>query len=206
MGNFMGVSENVVSSPLYPMVLLIIIPFLNGYFIGNIPYFQTHFYGGFEQLGDVGVPEGTPILNAAVFCHNFACELKYLSGRTWENRDLTHPKIFLMYGSKLLTPMVLYGFNFHPLNVSAVVTSGNPFLSHTQSAKLMEFFFFSMKQKATFQGAIEQEIGIPSTSQSCESNQLFAKTEEFSKLWGNMSELFHTFPIFYHLCIYIYIP
>jgi len=24
------------------MVLLIIIPFLNGYFIGNIPYFQTN--------------------------------------------------------------------------------------------------------------------------------------------------------------------
>ena len=27
---------------LNPMVLLIIIPFLNGYFIGNIPYFQTN--------------------------------------------------------------------------------------------------------------------------------------------------------------------
>ena len=27
----------MVSTPLYPMVLLIIIPFLNGYFIGNIP-------------------------------------------------------------------------------------------------------------------------------------------------------------------------
>ena len=32
----------MVSTPLYPMVLLIIIPFLNGYFIGNIPYFQTN--------------------------------------------------------------------------------------------------------------------------------------------------------------------
>ena len=30
--------------PLNPMVLLIIIPFLNGYFIGNIPYFQTNPY------------------------------------------------------------------------------------------------------------------------------------------------------------------
>ena len=30
----MGVSENVVY-PIFPMVLLIIIPFLNGYFIGN---------------------------------------------------------------------------------------------------------------------------------------------------------------------------
>ena len=28
-------------TPLYPMVLLIIIPMKNGYFIGNIPYFQT---------------------------------------------------------------------------------------------------------------------------------------------------------------------
>ena len=36
----LGVSENSV--PLNPMVLLIIIPFLNGYFIGNIPYFQTN--------------------------------------------------------------------------------------------------------------------------------------------------------------------
>ena len=31
--------------PLNPMVLLIIIPFLNCYFIGNIPYFQTNPYG-----------------------------------------------------------------------------------------------------------------------------------------------------------------
>ena len=39
-GDKMGVSENSV--PLNPMALLIIIPFLNGYFIGNIPYFQTN--------------------------------------------------------------------------------------------------------------------------------------------------------------------
>ena len=40
----LGVSENVVSTPLYPMVLLIIIPMKNGYFIGNIPniFRQTH--------------------------------------------------------------------------------------------------------------------------------------------------------------------
>ena len=31
----MGVSENR-ENPIFPMVLLIIIPFLNGYFIGNI--------------------------------------------------------------------------------------------------------------------------------------------------------------------------
>ena len=36
----MGVSDNSV--PLNPVVLLIIIPFLNGYFIGNIPYFQIN--------------------------------------------------------------------------------------------------------------------------------------------------------------------
>ena len=35
----------MVSTPLYPMVLLIIIPMKNGYFIGNIPYFQTNPYG-----------------------------------------------------------------------------------------------------------------------------------------------------------------
>ena len=37
---YVGVSENSV--PLNPMVLLIIIPMKNGYFIGNIPYFQTN--------------------------------------------------------------------------------------------------------------------------------------------------------------------
>jgi hypothetical protein len=40
----MGVSKNSV--PLNPMVLLIIIPKINGYFIGNIPYFQTNPYMG----------------------------------------------------------------------------------------------------------------------------------------------------------------
>ena len=41
--SLLGVSENGYSStPLYPMVLLIIIPMNNGYFIGNIPYFQTN--------------------------------------------------------------------------------------------------------------------------------------------------------------------
>ena len=41
---FMGVSENVVYPILNPMVLLIIIPMKNGYFIGNIPniFRQTH--------------------------------------------------------------------------------------------------------------------------------------------------------------------
>ena len=34
LNNYMGVSENSV--PLNPMVLLIIIPMKNGYFIGNI--------------------------------------------------------------------------------------------------------------------------------------------------------------------------
>ena len=35
-----SVSENSV--PLNPMVFMIIIPMKNGYFIGNIPYFQTN--------------------------------------------------------------------------------------------------------------------------------------------------------------------
>ena len=38
----MWVCLKMLCTPLYPMVLLIIIPFLNGYFIGNIPYFQTN--------------------------------------------------------------------------------------------------------------------------------------------------------------------
>ena len=36
----LGLSENSVAND--PMVLLIIIPFLNGYFIGGIPHFQTN--------------------------------------------------------------------------------------------------------------------------------------------------------------------
>ena len=37
-----GVLLKMLCTPLYPMVLLIIIPMKNGYFIGNIPYFQTN--------------------------------------------------------------------------------------------------------------------------------------------------------------------
>ena len=48
----MGVSENSV--PLNPMVLLIIIPFLNGYFIGNInPTFSDK--AKFEPPPSLGV-------------------------------------------------------------------------------------------------------------------------------------------------------
>ena len=36
----LGLSENNV--PLHPMVLLIMIPFLNGYFIGGIPHLLRH--------------------------------------------------------------------------------------------------------------------------------------------------------------------
>ena len=53
----MGVSENSV--PLNPMVLLIIIPFLNGYFIGNInptfsdkPILVAHFLGFLTDYHD----------------------------------------------------------------------------------------------------------------------------------------------------------
>ena len=53
----MGVSENSVR--LNPMVLLIIIPFLNGYFIGNIPYFQTNPYIYIYMYGS---KLGTPII------------------------------------------------------------------------------------------------------------------------------------------------
>ena len=43
----------MVSTPLYPMVLLIIIPMKNCYFIGNIPHFQTN-----PNIS--GEPWGTP--------------------------------------------------------------------------------------------------------------------------------------------------
>ena len=50
----MGLSENVV--PLNPMVFMIIIPFLNGYFIGGIP----HFHGtSIESMMDDGRPWST---------------------------------------------------------------------------------------------------------------------------------------------------
>ena len=39
---FIWVCLKMLCTPLYPMVLLIIIPIKNGYFIGNIPYFQTN--------------------------------------------------------------------------------------------------------------------------------------------------------------------
>ena len=48
----MGVSENG-GKPLNPMVLLIIIPFLNGYFIGNIN----------PTFSDKPIYEYTPLLN-----------------------------------------------------------------------------------------------------------------------------------------------
>ena len=44
MGYDMGLSENVGKTPKNPMVLLIIIPTSNGYFIGGIPHFQTYPY------------------------------------------------------------------------------------------------------------------------------------------------------------------
>ena len=41
-GSEMGLSENVVYPIKNPMVLLIIIPMKNGYFIGGMPHFQTY--------------------------------------------------------------------------------------------------------------------------------------------------------------------
>ena len=46
LGSTIWVCLKMLCTPLYPMVLLIIIPFLNGYFIGNIPniFRQTHIW------------------------------------------------------------------------------------------------------------------------------------------------------------------
>ena len=41
---FIWVCLKMLCTPLYPMVLLIITPMKNGYFIGNIPHFQTNPY------------------------------------------------------------------------------------------------------------------------------------------------------------------
>ena len=44
----------MLCTPFYPMVLLIIIPFLNGYLFGNIPYFQTNPYRLVVKLSSHG--------------------------------------------------------------------------------------------------------------------------------------------------------
>ena len=49
----------IEKTPFYPMVLLIIIPFLNGYLFGNIAYFQTKPYSKITVFHDF--PIGTPV-------------------------------------------------------------------------------------------------------------------------------------------------
>ena len=68
-------SENVVSIPIKPMVLLMIIPFLNGYFIGNIPYFQSNPWI-FHNFPAIGVPRCMEIrmVDGYFRTHNMALE------------------------------------------------------------------------------------------------------------------------------------
>ena len=47
----------MLCTPLYPMVFMIMIPFLNGYFIGNIPHFQTY-PNGFVEIFSPNIPTG----------------------------------------------------------------------------------------------------------------------------------------------------
>ena len=54
-GKLIWVCLKMLCTPLYPMVLLIIIPMKNGYFIGNIPYFQTNPFGKQALLGDLNL-------------------------------------------------------------------------------------------------------------------------------------------------------
>ena len=42
------------------MVFMIIIPFLNGYFIGNIPYFQTNPFMGYFIFAGNGIISESP--------------------------------------------------------------------------------------------------------------------------------------------------
>ena len=70
---YMGLSEN--SAPLHPMVLLIIIPMKNGYFIGGIHHFQTYPYSH-EYLRDDG---GETQLVAGMFRPSGAGVIKHES-------------------------------------------------------------------------------------------------------------------------------
>ena len=65
----LGVSENVASTTLNPMVLLILIPVKNGYFIGNIPYFQTNPTG--EEKKDLDIAEGCWVFSKHEYSSRF---------------------------------------------------------------------------------------------------------------------------------------
>ena len=66
----MWVCLKMLCTPLYPMVLLIIIPFLNGYFIGNIPniFRQTHVYTVLQNCSDVGCVSYFSAKSSPLFC------------------------------------------------------------------------------------------------------------------------------------------
>ena len=56
-------------TPLYPMVLLIIIPTSNGYFIGGMPHFQTYPFANFCHLHMCLKRKKTNLLLAGVICY-----------------------------------------------------------------------------------------------------------------------------------------
>ena len=69
----------MLCTPLYPLVLLIIIPFLNGYFIGNIPniFRQTHISWFLAStLRNFGVINTQPLTHRSIgaLCHFFLLE------------------------------------------------------------------------------------------------------------------------------------
>ena len=54
----MGVCLKMLCKPLKPLVLLIIIPMKNGYFIGSIPDFQTNPWDDADWDGDFWFEHG----------------------------------------------------------------------------------------------------------------------------------------------------
>ena len=95
-GTSTWVCLKMVSTPLYPMVLLIIIPMKNGYFIGNIPYFQTNPHESHVFLGVVKLHMGGQNLyQITTWIHRTGGQqisINQLFQGTWGARVLTHSR------------------------------------------------------------------------------------------------------------------
>ena len=98
-----GVSENSV--PLNPMVLLIIIPIKNGYFIGNIPYFQTNPYifidvmPLFSVLVFIDAPPFLLVLQPTdrISCLHSGWSQRHKSHDTWAPFKMIFGKAFFVF-------------------------------------------------------------------------------------------------------------
>ena len=86
--NSVWVCLKMLCTPLYPMVLLIIIPMKNGYFIGNIPYFQTNPHVGIIISRTFKVTKhdiySYHILHNHIICHFFEWKFGKKGGKRWK--------------------------------------------------------------------------------------------------------------------------